>query len=354
MPTTGGDETPSTGGRVRCPGRPPGNPVLSRREGSGVSLQEDCPFGVIGPRRDAPRSALGRAVPGVLSLAPRARLAGDRRPTNVRAVLIAQVPAAVPAFYGMLREHGHEPVALITTREHAERYEGELGALLRETPSDLDVVIPSGRSRMAPLLRALEPDVVFCAGFPWKIPAEAIAVPKHGIVNGHPSLLPKYRGPSPVSWAIREGEDEIGFTFHYMDAELDTGNVLAQMAVPLGDERSWDELIPKLGAAVGELFPRVLERLENDDPGDPQPEGGSYHSFFELEYAWIDWSRTAVEIERQVRAWGFHSPVEGDRGALAVIDGETVRVLRVALEETGGTPVECADGTLWIVETEPA
>ena len=51
---------------------------------------------------------------------------------------------------------------------------------------------------------------------------------RHGIVNGHPSLLPRYRGPSPVAWAIRNGEPEIGFTLHYMDAELDTGNILGQ------------------------------------------------------------------------------------------------------------------------------
>jgi methionyl-tRNA formyltransferase len=272
----------------------------------------------------------------------------------VRAVLIAQVPPAVQALYGMLRAHGHEPVALLTTREHSERYGGELEALLRETPADLDVVIPSARDRIAPLLRSVRPDVVFCAGFPWKIPAEAIAVPRHGIVNGHPSMLPKYRGPSPVSWAIRQGEKEIGFTFHYMDTELDTGNTLAQTTIPLGDERSWDELTPKLAVAVSEVFPTVLERLESDDPGDPQPEGGAYYSFFEPEYAWIDWSRPTAEIERQVRAWGFHSGVAGDRGALAEIDGETVRVLRVSREATDGLPMECGDGTLWIVETERA
>jgi len=261
----------------------------------------------------------------------------------------------VQALYGMLRAHGHEPVALLTTREHAERYGGELEALLRETPADLDIVFPSARDRIAPLLRTLEPDVVFCAGFPWKIPADAIAVPRHGIVNGHPSLLPKYRGPSPVGWAIREGETEIGFTFHYMDAELDTGNVLAQAAIPLGDERSWDELTHKLAAAVGEVFPTVLERVERGDPGDPQPEGeGGYFSFFEPEYVWIDWSRPAAEIERQVRAWRFHSQVEGERGALAELDGDTVRVLRVSFEPDSGREVTCGDGTLWLVEMEPA
>ncbi len=130
--------------------------------------------------------------------------------------------------------------------------------------------MPGSRDRIAPLLRHFDPDLALCLGFPWKIPPDALAVPRHGIVNGHPSLLPRYRGPSPVAWAIRDGENEIGFTFHYMDAELDTGNILAQERVPLGDEHAWDELTPKLATAVGNLLPAVLERVARGDPGDPQ------------------------------------------------------------------------------------
>jgi methionyl-tRNA formyltransferase len=269
----------------------------------------------------------------------------------VRVVLIAQIVPAVEGLHSLLRAHGHEPVALLTSRETGERY-GALEELLRETPSELDVVVPSSRSRIAPLLQTFEPDVVFCAGFPWKIPAEALAVPRCGIVNGHPSLLPRYRGPSPVAWAIRNGESEIGFTFHYMDAELDTGNILAQQAIPLDDEHSWDELTPKLVQAVGKMFPRVLERIEHGDPGDPQPAGaGDYYTFFEPEYAWIDRSRTRAEVARQVRAWRFHFQT-GERGALVELEGEVVRVLKVQLEPGEGRVLECADGTLWVVESE--
>lgn len=271
----------------------------------------------------------------------------------MRVVLIAQIAPAVQGLSSLLRAYGHEPVALLMARDGVERY-GELESVLGATPPDLDVVFPARRDRIAPLLRVFEPDVVFCAGFPWKIPAEALAVSRLGVVNGHPSLLPKYRGPSPVSWAIRNGEDAIGFTFHYMDAELDTGNILAQATVPLGDEHSWEELTPKLVEAVGKMFPGVLERVERGDPGDAQPEGGGYFSFFEPEYAWIDWARSVDEIERQVRAWGFHSQVTGERGALTELDGETVRVLRVSSEPAEGHEMECGDGTLWIVESEAA
>ena len=271
----------------------------------------------------------------------------------MRVVLISRILPAVIGYSGFLRDLGHEAVALMCTRERADRY-GGLTDLLVDAPAELDVLIPASRDRIAPLLRSLDADLALCTGFPWKIPADALTVPTHGIVNGHPSLLPRYRGPSPVAWAIRNGEREIGFTLHYMDAELDTGNVLGQVRVPLDDECGWEDLEPKFGPAIGEIFPEVLERVERGDPGDPQAEAdATYFSFFEPEYAWIDWSRPAAEIARQVRAWCFHSPVV-PHGALTELDGETVRVLRVSLEEAEGREMRCGDGTLWIVETEPA
>lgn len=279
---------------------------------------------------------------------------GDRAwAQDVRVVLVAQIPPAVHGLTEMLRGLGHDPVALLCTREDAGRYGDDFVGLVRDAPAGLDVVIPATRGGIAPLLRGYEPDLLMCAGFPWKIPVDALEVPRLGAMNGHPSLLPDYRGPSPVAWAIRNGEVEIGFTFHRMDAELDTGAILAQGSVPLADEHSWDELSPKLVQVVSELLPVALARIEAGDPGDAQ-EGGRYFSFLESEYAWIDWTRAAADIRRQVRAWRFASASTEPRGALAELDGELVRVLRVSLEPVVGREVECGDGELWIVETEPA
>lgn len=273
----------------------------------------------------------------------------------MRLVLVSQVPAAVNGLDGVLRTLGHEPIALLCSREHAGRYGNRFDALVQDAPADLDVVIPSARDRIAPLLRVYEPDALLCLGFPWKIPAEALAVPRLGAINGHPSLLPRYRGPSPVAWAIRNGDDEIGFTFHRMDAELDTGAILAQGTMPLADEHTYEELEPKFAATVGELLARALARAEVGDPGDPQDEAeASYQSFFGPDYVWIDWAKPAAEIYRQVKAWCFASQAPGERGALTELDGETVRVLRTSLEPGSGRETRCGEGTLWIVETEPA
>jgi methionyl-tRNA formyltransferase len=273
----------------------------------------------------------------------------------LRVVLISQVPQAVQGLAPFLSAAGHEPVALLCSREHAGRYGNAFDALLRDAPPELDIVIPSRREGIAPLLRRYEPDVFICVGFPWKIPPDALDVPRLAAINGHPSLLPHYRGPSPVSWAIRNGETEIGYTWHRMDAELDTGPILAQGSVTLEDEHSWEELEPKLVPVVVELLTDALARVEVGDSGDPQEQGaGDYFPFFGDDYAWIDPSSSRSEIYRQVKAWRFASATDGLRGALAELDGKTVRVLRTSLAPAEGRAIECADGTLWIVESEPA
>ena len=273
----------------------------------------------------------------------------------MKIVIVTEVPQISQRMTELVRALGHEPVALLCTREGAERRGGAFETLVRDAPEGIDVVIPATRGAIAPLLRAYHPDVLVCNGFPWKIPPDALAVPRLGAVNGHPSLLPRYRGPCPVGWAIRNGETEIGFTFHRMDAELDTGPILAQASIPLGDEHTWEELALKLAENVRELLPQALARVERGDLGDPQPEGsGEYLSFFEPEYVWIDWTRPADEIYCQVRAWRFAATKDEERGALAELDGETVRVLRVSLEPADGRGMECGDGMLWIMETEAA
>ena len=178
-------------------------------------------------------------------------------------------------------------------------------------------------------------------------------MPRLGIVNGHPSLLPRYRGPFPVAWAIRNGEPEIGLTYHLMDPAFDTGNVLAQQAIPLADDDTQETLFERFPAVVAELLPVVFDRLAAGDRGDPQ-EGGEYQSMFEREYWSIDPSQPAAEVHRQVRAWSFIPPFKQNLGPFLELDGEQVRVTRTSLVEVeGATVLQCADGPVWIVESQP-
>jgi methionyl-tRNA formyltransferase len=272
-----------------------------------------------------------------------------------RVAIVTRIPPVLAGFDALVREAGHEPVALLTMRNVDGRYgPGSLtGELVMAAAEELDVLLPARRSTIAPLLASVQPDLVVCMGFPWKVPPEALAVPRLGWLNGHPSLLPRHRGPLPVAWAIRSGDDEVGITFHRMDADLDTGPILSRRAFPLGGLEPPESFYTRFGVVIGEALAEALERLAAGDEGTAQEEGGSYETFFTDEDAWLDLSRPAAEVHRLVWAWLYAMSAGGTRGALLELDGRPVRVLASSLSEVeAARPVECGDGTLWLVETE--
>jgi len=273
-----------------------------------------------------------------------------------RVVIVTMIPPVLIGFDAVVREAGHQPVALLTTRSRG----GPAGAewttkLLDSVPPDMEILMPARRKSLAPLLEAVEPDLVVCMGFPWKIPADALGVPKHGWLNGHPSLLPLHRGPTPVAWAIRAGDDGYGISFHKMDAELDTGPILVQRPIPFGEFEQPDVFFPKTGPIVGEALAEALAKIEAGEQGTVQADGsGSYETFFGDEDVRLDLARPAAEVHRLAWAWRFGMRVDGGlRGAVIEVDGTPVRVVATSLTEVeGATRVECGDAPLWIVETE--
>jgi methionyl-tRNA formyltransferase len=278
-----------------------------------------------------------------------------------RVGIICQVAPIAAAYADMLREIGHNPVVHLATRRFdtrqpvPEEAQPFLSRLLFEGPAGVDLVFPANRKAIAPLLRAYDLDLVICTTFPWLLPAEALAAPRLGVLNGHPSRLPNYRGPMPFGWQIRNGETEIGFTYHLMDAEFDTGAMYAQGAVPFTDDDDMVSLWTKLLELCRELLPTALSRLAAGDPGDVQTEG-SYQSVFEDDYVLVDAALTAAEVHRQVRAWAL-TPWSrtAERGPVLEGDGRRIRILRSSLTEIEGAErLDCADAPLWIVESEPA
>jgi methionyl-tRNA formyltransferase len=272
-----------------------------------------------------------------------------------RVVIVTRILPVALGFYAAVQDAGHEPVALLTIRDPDGRYGGfDLGGMLGELPAELDILMPATRASIAPLLASAEVDLVVCMGFPWKVPAAALAVPRLGWINGHPSLLPRHRGPVPVAWAIRAGEEEFGVTFHRMDAELDTGPILAQQSLPVGELCEPEEFYGRMGPVVIDVLSEALASLAAGSEGTMQA-GGEYEGFFGDDDAHLDFSRSAAELHRLVWAWRFTIPRGELHGALAEFDGETVRVLASSLTEVDGARrVECADAPLWLVKTEPA
>ena len=280
-------------------------------------------------------------------------------PESLRIVTINSIAPLAHALIGTLRELGHEPVAVLGPRRDDDREMPPHLVLNDATaPAGVDLLFARNKQAIEPLLRAYEPDLVLCSGFPWKIPKDALDVPRLGSVNQHPALLPRHRGPIPFAWTLREDDPVWGVTWHYMDAELDTGNLLAQGSIPvLDDDVLIDEFAPRIQALALGLLPEVLDRVIAGDPGDPQSEEGATWAghFEDDDYVRIDWSNSARAIHTQVRAWRLTFGMSGLRAPLAMVGGSEVVVLETRLTDPGGkaTSVDCGDGPLWVVATEP-
>jgi methionyl-tRNA formyltransferase len=279
---------------------------------------------------------------------------------GLRIGIISNVPPVVDPLVDILREMGHEPVVWLIGRRPAnwDRPLPPWGDVTdRNAPQDLNVLLARRKDDVAALFRGLDLDVVLCWGFNWKLPQEALDVPRLGSVNNHPALLPRHRGPYPLAWTFREGDPVFGSTWHRMDAEFDTGPILAQSSVPIEDTDTWvEDFGPKVLKNTFSMLPQVFERLEAGDPGDVQGEdGASWAGAFGEDYAKVDWSRSARDIHNQVRAWRHMFGAGDVQGAVAELDGARVKVHRTSLVDPGGgaLEVQCGDGSIWITESEP-
>lgn len=274
-----------------------------------------------------------------------------------RVALITNVAPVAAGLAATVRELGHEPVLIITPRRRVP-LGPELAINDATAPPGVDVVLAKDKWSLEPMLRAARPDLALCWGFPWLIPQPALDVARLGSVNLHPALLPRHRGPIPVSWSVRSGDETYGVTWHRMDQAFDTGPILAQAPVPMepDDEDMW-VVGPRMAAVALGLLPRVFERIAAGDPGDAQQTTGEepYAGWFGDDYVEIDWSRPAVEIHRQVRAWALAMGIAGIDGPVGVLDGRRVLVRRTSLADPGdgATRVETGDGPIWIVAAEP-
>jgi methionyl-tRNA formyltransferase len=276
----------------------------------------------------------------------------------MRVAVITRLPVVAMGLSEFLGAGGHEAVGVVTTSLAGERYGASESAedFSNAVQAGLPVAVAASPSEIAGRLAELDADVALTAAFPLLIPADALGVLRFGIVNTHPALLPRYRGPNPIAWTVRDGEPELGYSVHRMDADFDTGPLLAQGTTRIDDVEHSGELFGRMFALLRSLLPGALARVEAGDAGDPQPrEGASYAGFFEPEYAEIDWSKTPAEVCRQVLAWRVAAVRPEARGALTAINGKRVRILDARPHDrAGGTRMQSSGGPVWIVDSEPA
>ena len=135
------------------------------------------------------------------------------------------------------------------------------------------------------------------------LPDEFLRAPRRGCINVHFSLLPLYRGAAPANWAIVNGERETGVTTMFIEPTLDTGPILLQSKTEIGETETAPELMERLAEIGAGLLGETLARLDDLTPRPQHDRDATFAPILVKEDGLIDWSRSAVEIERRVRGF---------------------------------------------------
>jgi methionyl-tRNA formyltransferase len=154
-------------------------------------------------------------------------------------------------------------------------------------------------------LSEVQPDVIVVVAYGHIIPPWMIALPPHGCINLHASLLPRYRGAAPIPWAIIRGERVTGLTTMKIDPGLDTGDILLQEEVEVQDNDTTETLSERLSELGAGLMVETLRMLDRGELR-PRPQENALATLAPMlkkEDGWIDWSLSADEIARRVRAF---------------------------------------------------
>lgn len=208
-------------------------------------------------------------------------------------------------------------------------------------------------------LRLLAPDVMVVAAYGLILPQAVLDIPRHGCLNIHASLLPRWRGAAPIHRAILAGDAESGVCIMQMEAGLDTGPVLLSASTAITAQDTSQTLHDKLAVQGAQLIVSALQRLPL--PAVAQPEAGvTYAAKLDKSESPLDWRRPAAELDRQIRAF---TPFPG---TTAVLDGAPLKVWAALPRSESGVPgtvlaadkhgilVACGSGSLLLTELQKA
>ncbi len=174
-------------------------------------------------------------------------------------------------------------------------------------------------------VKKLNPDLICVVAYGKILPQELLDIPKYGCVNVHGSLLPEYRGAAPIQWAVLNGDKKTGVTTMFMNAGMDTGDMILKEEVEIGEDETTGELWDRLKMIGANLLIKTVKEIENGTATrTKQPEEGTMAPMLSKEMAKIDWkNKTANDIKNLVRGL---NPI---MGAYTFLDGKKIKFWKV-------------------------
>lgn len=284
--------------------------------------------------------------------------------TGLRLVFMGTPQFACPTLETLI-DRGEQVVAAVTQPDRPKGRGQQLAAppvkLVAER-SGIPVFQPS--KVRAPdfieVMRGLRPDLIVVVAFGQILPKALLDIPRHGCINVHASLLPRYRGAAPINWCIVNGESETGVTTMQMDVGLDTGDMLLKKATPISPDEDAQELHDRLSLICAETLAETLDLLVAGrlTPVKQDDALSCYAPILKKEDGLIDWARPPRVIRDLVRGltpWP---------GAYTYLDGKMLKIFRCRTAGGTGMPgkvlqadrtgftIACSDGTLLIEELQ--
>jgi len=241
---------------------------------------------------------------------------------------------------------------------------------------NIPVFQPANSYELADIIKSVSVDLIICVAYGLLLPKEVLDAPKFGCLNLHPSLLPKYRGASPLQATILNGDQETGVTIFKIEEKMDTGPIAAKQEWQINNQKlTTPELSKKLAEVGANLLLKILpDWLTGKITPTPQDDSlASYTKIIKREAGKIDWQKSAKEIEQQIRAFTpwpgtyatlpSYSPNEVKGSKIKIIKAESPdkqlyleqsrRAGKIFLTDDKNLAVQTSNGCLIINELQP-
>ena len=241
---------------------------------------------------------------------------------------------AVPCLEKLIKD-GHNIVGVLTQPDKPQ------GRKMKLTPppvkelalkNNLEVYQPESLKNEAikPLLEQKQPELIVVVAYGKILPKYVLDFPKHGCINVHGSLLPRWRGAAPIQWSIISGDKTAGVTTMKMSEGLDTGDMLLKYETEIGQTETAGELFDRLALSGAELLHDTIQQIDSIVPEVQDESKANYAHMLDKQIAQIDWSKSNKEIDCLIRGlnpW----PI-----ALTTLNGERLKIYSASPQNENG------------------
>ena len=284
----------------------------------------------------------------------------------MRIVFFGSPASALPSFLRLTQER--HILQLVVTQPDRPSGRGKKiqPSPIKKMALDLDIpVFQPEKIRKDPkalqMMRNYQPELNVVVAYGQIIPAEIIYFPRYNSINLHFSLLPKYRGASPVQWALLNGETKTGITIMELNEKMDEGDILSRKEIDIVPEESADRLESRLAEVGAEMLVKTIAEIERITPAKQDHSLATYAPKIKKEAGRIDWNENARHLERKIRAFSPWPSVYcfTGQGRLKVLEGKKIPFTEKDIPPPGkiididsrGIQIACGGKSVFLLET---